>query len=323
MMSGTRTVYESKKALFQPIPLCRRCRQPLDIQELSDLDNVKIGQTMTSSAPVTPGEPNGNSSEKLQGTLTPASMKARTSGISYSNRSAHESFVLLSDSMISRARKEENVGSYETMIRKSEDANKEADIAEDDNSDGEGGLYSLSSRLRISDRVYDLVNGKTDIDHPVCSECLQSLVAGLRQQCAETLREKEAYNRFYEQVQKEKPSLEEQISAEKELEKISTEQANALAELKAAEQEREAVEKEIEDLQCQSRLLDEEEEKFWIARNNYETELEEFLFERDMIRNKLQHDTELVRRLQATNVFTDVFAMEGASAAANLMLKKL
>lgn len=244
-------------------------------------------------------------------------------------RNGGESFVLLTDSVISKARISSNggdtmtgnIGNYEAIMRDAT-SDESRGFDEKDSISGESGdgdRYALSNRFKTSEKIYDIVTSNSDIDQPICSECIDLLLEGLKQQYVEIVRDRDIYAEFLKHVKEDKPSDEQRIAAEKELAEIITQQDQAMSDLRKAELEREQVEKEIAELEQQSRLLDDEEEKFWVTRNKYAQELEDFLEERDMIKMKLKRDTEMLEKLRKTNVYSDIFAIEGGSAAVDRM----
>lgn len=179
--------------------------------------------------------------------------------------------------------------------------------------------HALSTKFKTSDRLFDILSSKSDIDHPICVECTELLIEGLKQQFVEARKDRDAYIEFLNQVQNEIPSKEEEEVAAKHLERIEREQASVLAELQKVESERRKVEEEVAELDRQSKELDEEESKFWNMRNAFADELEEFLSERDAVKMQYQYDVAQLERLRATNVYSDIFAIEGGSSAVNRM----
>ncbi|KAK9387020.1 autophagy protein Apg6-domain-containing protein [Lipomyces mesembrius] len=352
--TGSNAVSSSGASTPQ-VQVCQRCRLPLRIHEpMLDLDGSAFDQILSSSAPVQGDEPkmkadlkqgypslqldhyqarSGASATKGNGDTNLIIRPRRPSNhrasgyLSRSSTIPTESFVLLTESQVVNAQPQSNhdrheqIGGYEAMIR------DEASIGKEDanggDSDEQNGIdaekYSLSNRFKTSDRIFDIVSSKTDLDQPICSECMELLVEGLKQQYIEIVRDRDAYAEFLKQVQNETPSPEVQAAAEKELAEISKQQEEVIAELRKAEEERKKVEAEIEELEKQSKQLSSEEEHFWATRNKFSQELEEFLNERDAVKMQYAHDSELLEKLKKTNVYSDIFAIEGGSAALDRM----
>ncbi|KAK9476314.1 autophagy protein Apg6-domain-containing protein [Lipomyces japonicus] len=318
-----------------PGQVCQRCRLPLRLHgtQLNDIDTASFDQLLSGSASDGQEESklninDGNKQNYPNYRLDHYKDKTRghrASGyLLQSEAVPSESFVVLTESQVANAQpsQQELIGNYEATFR---NHNKELPAEQQDDADAVNGFdaeperYSLSSRLRTSDKILDVIKSKTDLDHPICSECMDQLVEGLKQQYIEVIRDRDAYAQFLSQVQNEKPTAEQQAAAEKELQEIIKEQDGVLAELRSVEQERRKVEHEIQDLERQSKSLDEEERKFWEMRNAYSAELEEFLNKRDAIKTQYVNDSALLDKLKKTNVYSDIFAIEGGSAAVDRM----
>ncbi|KAK7207036.1 autophagy protein Apg6-domain-containing protein [Myxozyma melibiosi] len=323
--------------------LCRRCRLPLRMHEqISDLDSNTFDQFLSSSAPINADLDFSKEQKKVDyykdqhgiGSLRDPYSKdyrrpSATAPVSPAPlRSVNgDSFVLLSDSVISNARTAADaggiVGNYEAMLRRDYYSNeKRGEVDETsaaENTGDEEDLYALSNRLKTSDKIHDIVTSKSDIDQPICSECVELLLQGLKQQYVEIVRDRDIYADFLKQVKDEKPTDEQQLAAEKELAEIIAEQERVMTDLHKAEHEHATVVQEIKELESQSRDLDEEEKKFWELRNKYAQELDDFLEERDMVKMQLKRDTEMYEKLRKTNVYSDIFAIEGGSAAVDRM----
>ncbi|KAK9455382.1 autophagy protein Apg6-domain-containing protein, partial [Dipodascopsis uninucleata] len=333
-----------------PLMICQRCRLPLTIHEsLDNMDSTQSDQGLSSSAPTTSDEQklkrqtgksnfrpirlehfkqNGHSD--YSGTATTDNAINKSPQNRFHGPAGTESFVLLTESQVVNAQpasKPANYygpqeddgpkGTYETMMARYERSKNNGTVNEEDESDSE--IYSLSNRFKVSDKLFDVVTARTDIEQPICSECMELLVEGLKQQYIEIVRDRDAYANFLKQVQTEKPSPEVQQKMEKELVDITKEQEELMLHLKKREQEREKIRKEIEELEAQSQELQREEERFWKARNQFASELEEFLNERDSVKAKYSYDNELLEKLRKTNVYSDIFAIEGGSAAVERM----
>ncbi|KAK9449664.1 autophagy protein Apg6-domain-containing protein [Limtongia smithiae] len=323
--------------------LCQRCRLPLGIHDkLNELDATALDRMLSASAPASPDERRSDTGN-LYPRFTLAHYKQEATGSDVTTRAplstlptsdkrhdgnpTTDSFVVLDKASLSGPPTANGtsatahappIGGYEAMIRAAE-LQEGAENGSKDPFDPEGGKYSLSARFQTSDRLYDIISSRTELDKPICSECMESLVEALRQQYSEVARHRDIYAAFLEQVQQCKPTPEQQLAAEKELAEITKEQDRVMAELRSVEQERLKVESEIEELERQAAKLDEDEQKFWVTRNKYAQELEDFTNERDAFRSQLARDTALVERLKKTNVYSDVFRIEGGSAAVDRM----
>ena len=62
---------------------------------------------------------------------------------------------------------------------------------------------SLSHRLKIAGKLFDLISGVSDVDHPLCQDCADELVMKLEKRLGELKKEKESYAAYLTQLQNE------------------------------------------------------------------------------------------------------------------------
>ncbi|KAI9812474.1 MAG: autophagy protein 6 [Pycnora praestabilis] len=168
---------------------------------------------------------------------------------------------------------------------------------------------SLSHRMEITTRLFEIMSSRSDIDHPICVECTELLVDGLQKRLGNATRERDAYVEFLKKVNIETPTEEDRQKAEADL-KATREQENvAFAELQDLEKEKAAVDRDIVALEEEARRLDFEEEKFWRERNAFALTLSSFQNERDGVNLQFDHDSRQLERLQRTNVYNDTFCI--------------
>lgn len=53
---------------------------------------------------------------------------------------------------------------------------------------------SLSHRLKIAGKLFELMSGVSDVDHPLCQDCADELMVKLEKRLYEVRKEKEAYD---------------------------------------------------------------------------------------------------------------------------------
>lgn len=166
-----------------------------------------------------------------------------------------------------------------------------------------------AANLDQSLRLFEILSARSDIDHPVCSECTELLLDGLQKRQAGAIRERDAYVHFLKQAQEDIPTDEEKAKVKRDLEDAQRREKQALEELEALEAEKSRMEDEIAVLDAEAEELDEEEESFWRERNAFTAEVTAFREERDSLQNQLAHDSKLLESLQRTNVYNDTFCI--------------
>lgn len=168
----------------------------------------------------------------------------------------------------------------------------------------------LSQQMERNLRLFDILSARSDIDHPVCSECTDLLLAGLQQRQATVNREKDAYQEFLKQAKEGIPTEEEQHQAREALAAAKEMNAKALQELERLEAEKAAMEDEIAVLDQEEDALDEEEEAFWRERNAFDLTLQQHRDDFESLQNQLAYETKLLESLQRTNVYNDSFCID-------------
>lgn len=168
---------------------------------------------------------------------------------------------------------------------------------------------AMSQDMERASRLFEILSARSDIDHPVCIECTDLLVSGLQQRLEAATKERDAYVGFLKKVNASSPTEEEIKESQAALTKARQEEEEAIAELKKLEAEKAAVDEEIASLEEEARALDIEEEKFWRSRNDFAMKLAEFQNVRDSVNLQYDHDTQLLEKLQRTNVYNDTFCI--------------
>ncbi|KAE8148432.1 autophagy protein Apg6-domain-containing protein [Aspergillus avenaceus] len=168
---------------------------------------------------------------------------------------------------------------------------------------------SFADQIERTNRLFEIVSSRSDIDHPICTECTEMLMEGLHKRFVDATKEKDAYISFLKNLNSSVPTTEELEAAEKSLKETLEAEEAAFAELVALEQEKAALDEEIAGLEEESRQLDLEEENFWRDRNAFSLTLTEFQNERDALNMRYDHDSRQLERLQRTNVYNDAFCI--------------
>ncbi|KAF2836223.1 APG6-domain-containing protein [Patellaria atrata CBS 101060] len=167
----------------------------------------------------------------------------------------------------------------------------------------------LSTKIKSTDRLFEILSSRSDIDHPICVECTEMLVEGMQKRLGSATRERDAYVEFLRQANADIPSEAEREQAQQELDRILDLEKKAFAELESLEKEKAELDEQILALDLEAQQLDDEEEAFWRERNAFMTTLAAFQSERDRINAKFDHDAKQLQRLQRTNVYNDTFCI--------------
>ncbi|KAG0239734.1 hypothetical protein BGW41_007534 [Actinomortierella wolfii] len=166
-----------------------------------------------------------------------------------------------------------------------------------------------TSRAKTKAKLFDLMSGKSDIDHPLCQECCDMLIEVLAKQLRDVSRERDCYIDFLRTVNSNVISSEEMEELEREIEQIQLDEKASIQALRDIEQQQEAVKAEIAKLEEEAVELDKEEERYWQECNEFQIALQSFHDERDSLNLKYDYDTRQLEKLHKANVYNDIFCI--------------
>ncbi|KAK5172148.1 Vacuolar protein sorting-associated protein atg6 [Saxophila tyrrhenica] len=293
---------------------CQKCRTPLKIDSsLEDLNPASfniLADAAPALEPKAPSEPRTAAARQRRQQYDEVSKDAgppvqkRTVGSNQraaSKMTPDMSFIMLSDSQLSPGRAEETA---RTPPKKKASSKKSESLPVPN-----GDENSCSQQMETVVRLFEILSSRSDIDHPICSECTELVLDGLQKRQAGVVRERDAYVDFLKKAQDDVPTEEERAKTKRGLEDAQRREKEALAELETLEAEKAKLEDDIATLDAEAEELDEEEERFWQERNAFTAELTAFQQERDSLQVQIAHDTKLLEALQRTNVYNDTFAI--------------
>ena len=292
---------------------CQKCRTPLKLDSsLEDLNPASfkiLADAAPSLEPKVPEEPRTAAARQRRQQYDEVSQQAggptRKRTVSNSQQSKAKlnpdmSYIMLSESQLAPEPSEEVI---QTPTKKKATPKKTEPV------DGGDKDQALSQQMETVSRLFEILSARSDIDHPICSECTELLLDGLQKRQASVIRERDAYVEFLKKAQEDVPTDEEKAKTKHDLEEAQRREKDALRELEALEAEKAKMEEEIAALDAEAEELDEEEERFWRERNAFTAELTAFQEERDSLQTQLAHDTKLLESLQRTNVYNDTFVI--------------
>ncbi|KAI7860430.1 autophagy protein Apg6-domain-containing protein [Circinella umbellata] len=168
---------------------------------------------------------------------------------------------------------------------------------------------SLSHRLRVAGRLFNVMSSRSSVDHPMCQECTDMLLESLEKQLEDVGLERDCYIEYLEKVKEGRVTDDELKELEQQVHELKLAEQEALSDLAKAKEEHEAVNKEMEELEAEMKSLENREHQFWEQYNDYELKLENYQSERASINLKYDHDVKQYERLQKTVVYNDAFSI--------------
>ena len=168
---------------------------------------------------------------------------------------------------------------------------------------------TLSHQIESTTRLFEILSSRSDIDHPICTECTDDLLLQLQNRLNASTKERDAYITFLKTLNNTIPSSSEVSKAQASLASSKAAESKAFSELLALEKEKAALDDEVATLEAESLALDEEEQAFWRSRNAFAQKLSSFQEERDALNAAYDHDAQQLERLELTNVYNDTFCI--------------
>jgi beclin 1 len=294
---------------------CQKCRTPLKIDgTLEDLNPASfkiLADAAPSLAPKTPEAPRSAAAKERRQQYGEASQQAgapihkrRTSaGQKGSERMKPDmSYIMLTESQFGPA-------GHDEAMQSPTKRGLAPSVAVKAETKSTGNAAITAADLEQTMKLFEILSARSDIDHPICTECTEMLLEGLQKRQAGVTRERDAYVQFLKHAQEDVPTDEEKAKTKADLEDAQRREKQALEELEALEAEKARMEDEIAALDAEAEDLDEEEERFWRERNAFTAELTAYQEERDSLQHQVAHDSKLLESLQRTNVYNDTFCI--------------
>ena len=186
-----------------------------------------------------------------------------------------------------------------------DDSRKVAHLKEGSAGEVSGSGQSFSEHVETSTRLFEILSARSDIDHPICTECTDLILNSLKARLDASTKERDAYIAFLKNINQSNPTASEVSKAQASLTTTKTAESKAFAELLTLEKEKANLDEEIANLEAEALSLDEEEEAFWRERNTFAQELTSFQNERDALNAAYEHDAQQLEQLRRTNVYND------------------
>ncbi|KAK1331158.1 hypothetical protein QTO34_009107 [Cnephaeus nilssonii] len=185
-------------------------------------------------------------------------------------------------------------------------------------SDG-GTMENLSRRLKasrphssikqwawlVTGDLFDIMSGQTDVDHPLCEECTDTLLDQLDTQLNVTENECQNYKRCLEILEQMNEDDSEQLQME--LKELALEEERLIQELEDVEKNRKLVAENLEKVQAEAERLDQEEAQYQREYSEFKRQQLELDDELKSVENQMRYAQMQLDKLKKTNVFNATF----------------
>ncbi|CAH1789427.1 unnamed protein product [Owenia fusiformis] len=169
-----------------------------------------------------------------------------------------------------------------------------------------GNMENLSHQLKVTSNLFDIMSGHSEVDHPLCEECTDSLLDQLDQQLKVTEDECKAYRDFLEELGTGGEKVDEE-ALDKDLDQLRAEAKALGQQLESIEVENSHIQEELKKEKKEAQRLDKEEEKYYKEYNEYKRQLLEYEDAQKSVDNQLRYAEAQLDKLKKTNVFNATF----------------
>ena len=158
---------------------------------------------------------------------------------------------------------------------------------------------SLSNRLNLTRKLFELAAGTSQVQHPLCGVCSGELIINLERKLANLKQELEDYQKleFPEPIK---------ITVE-DLSKLESEREDALKTLRELLTEKSELEKEYAELKKEMEEVEEDESDHWQEINQFESICFNISTEINSLNIVRTHVLSQLERLKKTNIYNDAF----------------
>ncbi|KAJ4731915.1 Beclin-1-like protein [Rhynchospora pubera] len=175
------------------------------------------------------------------------------------------------------------------------------------NNNNTGNILGFHSSVTVLKRAFEIATSQTQIEQPLCLECMRILSDKLEKEVEDVNRDIQAYEACLESLEAEPQTVLSEADFLKEKEKIEEEERKLQAAIQEAEKKCSEVKAEMKDLETKSKQFDELEERYWHDFNNFQFQLTSHQEERDAILAKIEVSQAHLELLKRANVLNDAF----------------
>ncbi|XP_038875577.1 beclin-1-like protein isoform X1 [Benincasa hispida] len=161
--------------------------------------------------------------------------------------------------------------------------------------------------ITVLKRAFDIAKSQTQVEQPLCLECMRILSDKLDKEVEDVNRDIKAYEACLKRLEGESRNFLSEADFLKEKLKIEEEERRLEAAIKETENEFTEVNAELKELELKSVRFKELEERYWHEYNNFQFQLISHQEERDAILAKIEVSQAHLELLKRTNVLNDAF----------------
>ncbi|KAH7651605.1 beclin 1 protein [Dioscorea alata] len=163
------------------------------------------------------------------------------------------------------------------------------------------------STITVLKRAFDIATAQTQVEQPLCLECMRILSDRLDKEVEDVNRDIKAYEACLQRSDLETYNVLSEADFQREKMKVEEEERKLQAAIEEAERQCAEVDAEMKELESKSNHFKESEERYWHEFNNFQFQLTLHQEERDSILAKIEVSQAHLELLKRTNVLNDAF----------------
>ncbi|XP_010469103.1 PREDICTED: beclin-1-like protein [Camelina sativa] len=174
-----------------------------------------------------------------------------------------------------------------------------------------GPLHSNNSgfnaTINVLTRAFDIARTQTQVEQPLCLECMRVLSDKLEKEVEDVTRDVEAYEACVQRLEGETRDVLSESDFLKEKKKIEEEERKLVAAIEETEKQNAELNHQLKELESKGNRFNELEDRYWQEFNNFQFQLIAHQEERDAILAKIEVSQAHLELLNKTNVLIDAF----------------
>lgn len=167
--------------------------------------------------------------------------------------------------------------------------------------------FGFYSTITVLKRAFEIATTQTQVEQPLCLECMRVLSEKLDKEIEDVNRDIDAYEACLKRLEGEPRNVLSEADFLKEKLKIEEEERKLEAAIEEIEKQNADVNTELKALELKSSKFKELEERYWHEFNNFQSQLITHQEERDAILAKIEVSQAHLDLLKKTNVLNDAF----------------
>ncbi|XP_011023189.1 PREDICTED: beclin-1-like protein isoform X1 [Populus euphratica] len=165
----------------------------------------------------------------------------------------------------------------------------------------------FNSTITVLKRAFEIATTQTQVEQPLCLECMRVLSDKLNKEVEDVNRDIEAYEACLQHLEGEARDVLSEADFLKEKLKLEEEERELEAAIQETEKQYAEVNAELKELEIKSDRFKDLEERYWQEFNNFQFQLISHQEERDAILAKIEVSQAHLELLKKTNVLNDAF----------------